>query len=47
MILPIIMGVLIGVALGFIIFRSMEKAKGKKMLNGVRNEAATILMNLF
>ena len=42
-ILPIIMGVLIGVALGFIIFRSMEKAKGKKMLNGVRNEAATIL----
>ena len=42
-ILPIIMGVLIGVALGFIIFRSMEKAKGKKMLNGVRKEAATIL----
>ncbi|WP_339885044.1 ribonuclease Y [Polaribacter vadi] len=42
-ILPIIMGVLIGVALGFIIFRSMEKAKGKKMLNSVRKEAATIL----
>ncbi len=37
------MGVLIGVALGFIIFRSMEKAKGKKMLNSVRKEAATIL----
>ena len=43
MILPIIMGVFIGVALGFIIFRSMEKSKGKKMLNGVRKEAATIL----
>jgi ribonuclease Y len=43
MILPIIMGVLIGIALGFIIFKSMEKAKGKKMLNGVRKEASTIL----
>jgi ribonuclease Y len=43
MILPIIMGVLGGVAIGFVIFRSVEKAKGKKMLNGTRKEAATIL----
>tara|TARA_B110000091_G_scaffold95772_1_gene104346 strand:- start:621 stop:2189 length:1569 start_codon:yes stop_codon:yes gene_type:complete len=43
MILPIIMGVLVGVAIGFVIFRSVEKAKGKKMLNGTRKEAATIL----
>ncbi len=43
MILPIIMGVLVGVAIGFVIFKSMEKSKGKKMLNGTRKEAATIL----
>ncbi len=43
MILPIILGVLVGVAIGFIIFRSMEKAKGKKMLDSTRKDAATIL----
>jgi len=43
MILPVILGVLVGVAIGFIIFRSIEKAKGKKMLDSTRKDAATIL----
>lgn len=43
MILPIILGVIAGIAIGFVIFKSMEKSKGKKILNGVRKEAATIL----
>ena len=43
MILPIILGVLAGIAIGFLIFKSMEKSKGKKMLDGTRKEAATIL----
>jgi ribonuclease Y len=43
MILPIILGVIAGIAIGFVIFKSMEKSKGRKMLNGVRKEAATIL----
>ena len=43
MILPIILGVLAGIAIGFIIFKSMEKSKGKKMLDRTRKEAATIL----
>ncbi|WP_166382055.1 MULTISPECIES: ribonuclease Y [unclassified Polaribacter] len=43
MILPIIVGVLIGIAGGFLIAKAMEKAKGKKILSGTRKEAATIL----
>jgi len=43
MILPIIMGVLAGAVIGFIIFRLMEKSKGKKMLDVTKKEAATIL----
>ncbi|EAQ41552.2 HD superfamily phosphohydrolase [Polaribacter sp. MED152] len=37
------MGVLVGIALGFIIFKSIEKSKGKKILNGTRKEASSIL----
>ncbi|KOY52731.1 Ribonuclease Y [Polaribacter dokdonensis DSW-5] len=37
------MGVLVGVALGFIIFKSIEKSKGKKILNSTRKEASSIL----
>ena len=37
------MGVLIGIAVGFIIAKAMEKSKGKKLLNGRRKEAAAIL----
>ena len=44
MILPIIVGVLIiGIAVGFLIAKALEKAKGKKLLNGTKSEAATIL----
>ena len=43
MILPIIVGVFIGIAVGFIIFKSIEKSKGKKILNSTRTEAASIL----
>ncbi|SDU08604.1 ribonucrease Y [Polaribacter sp. Hel1_33_78] len=43
MILPIIMGVLAGAVIGFIIFRLMEKSKGKKILDVTKKEAATIL----
>jgi ribonuclease Y len=43
MILPIILGVLVGVAIGFVIFKSMEKSKGKKILNRTRKEASAIL----
>ena len=43
MILPIIVGVLIGIAVGFIIFKSIEKSKGNKILNSTRTEAASIL----
>ena len=41
--LPIIVGVLIGIAIGFIIAKAMEKAKSKKILNGRRKEATSIL----
>jgi ribonuclease Y len=43
MILPIIMGVLVGIALGFMIFKYIEKSKGQKILNGTKKEAAAIL----
>jgi len=43
MILPIVVGVLIGIAVGFIIFKSIEKSKGNKILNSTRTEAASIL----
>ena len=43
MILPIVVGILIGIAVGFIIAKALEKSKGKKILNGTRKEAATIL----
>ncbi|WP_339662308.1 ribonuclease Y [uncultured Polaribacter sp.] len=43
MILPIIVGVFIGIAVGFLILKSIEKSKGKKILEDTRNEAASIL----
>lgn len=43
MILPIILGVLAGVAIGFVIFKAIEKSKGKKILDDTRSEAASIL----
>ena len=43
MILPIVLGVIVGIVIGFIILKSMEKSKGKKILDGTRKEAATIL----
>ncbi|MBG7612869.1 ribonuclease Y [Polaribacter sp. BAL334] len=43
MILPIILGVLAGVAIGFIIFKALEKSKGKKILDNTRKEAASII----
>lgn len=43
MILPIILGVLIGAVLGFIVVKAIEKSKGKKILNSTRKEANAIL----
>ena len=42
MILPLLAAI-IGIGVGFLIAKAMEKAKGKKLLNGTRKEAATIL----
>ncbi len=42
-ILPIVLGFLIGVAIGFIVFKAIEKSKGKKVLNSTRKEASAIL----
>ena len=42
MILPILAAI-IGIAIGFLIAKAMEKSKGKKLLNNTKNEAATIL----
>lgn len=43
MILPILLGVLIGAVLGFIVVKAIEKSKGKKILNSTRKEANAIL----
>jgi ribonuclease Y len=43
MILPISVGILIGIVVGFLILKIAEKAKGKKTLNRTTREAATIL----
>ncbi len=42
MLLPIIVGI-IGIAIGFIVAKSIEKSKGKKLLNSTRKEANSIL----
>ena len=42
MILPILAAI-IGIAVGFLIAKAMEKAKGKKLINSTKSEAATIL----
>ena len=42
MILPILAAV-IGIVIGFLIAKAIENSKGKKLLNGTRKEAATIL----
>ena len=43
MVLPAIMGVIVGIVIGFLIFKALEKSRGKKILDGTRKEAATIL----
>jgi len=43
MLLPALLGVFIGVGIGFVIAKMMEKSKGKKMLNVTKKEAASIL----
>ena len=43
MILPISMGILIGIVVGFLILKIAEKAKGKKALHRTTKEAASIL----
>ncbi|WP_347175263.1 ribonuclease Y [Polaribacter uvawellassae] len=43
MILPALLGIFIGVAIGFIIAKALEKSKGKKLLNSTKKEATSIL----
>ena len=43
MILPISMGILMGIVIGFLILKIAEKAKGKKALHRTTKEAASIL----
>lgn len=43
MTLPILVCLIIGVSVGFLIAKAMEKSRGKKLLNGTRKEVATIL----
>jgi ribonuclease Y len=43
MILPVLLGIFIGVAIGFIIAKALEKSKGKKIVSGTKKEAASIL----
>jgi len=43
MILPILMGILAGIAIGFTIFKALEKSKGKRILENTRKEAASII----
>ena len=43
MILPISVGIIIGIVVGFLILKIVEKAKGKKTLNRTTKEAALIL----
>tara|TARA_B110001450_G_scaffold71373_1_gene67697 strand:+ start:2013 stop:3581 length:1569 start_codon:yes stop_codon:yes gene_type:complete len=40
---PIIVGILVGITVGFLIAKAMEKAREKKLLNGTRKEASSIL----
>ena len=42
-ILPILVCLLVGSSIGFLIAKAMEKSREKKLLNGTRKEAATIL----
>ena len=43
MILPIILGVLAGIAIGYVIVKAIEKSKEKKLFNNTIKEAASIL----
>ncbi len=43
MVFPIILGIIAGTIIGFIIFKSIEKSKGKKILDSTKKEAASIL----
>ena len=43
MILPILVCLILGVSVGLLVAKAIEKSRGKKLLNGTRKEAATIL----
>ena len=43
MILPILIGLLIGIAIGFIVFKAIEKSRGKKIIASTKKEAASII----
>jgi len=43
MLLPALLGVFIGVGIGFIIAKMIEKSKDKKLINSTKKEATTIL----
>jgi len=38
-----VLAAIIGIVIGFLIAKAMEKAKGKKLLNSTRKEASAIL----
>ncbi|NVJ88380.1 MAG: ribonuclease Y [Flavobacteriaceae bacterium] len=42
-ILPILIGLVIGAVIGFVVFKAIEKSKGKKLLNNTKKQAAAIL----
>jgi len=41
--LPVLLGIFIGVAIGFIIAKALEKSKGKKIVSSTKKEADSIL----
>ena len=43
MILPILVCLIVGISVGFLVAKAIEKSRGNKLLNGTRKEAATIL----
>ena len=43
MLLPILLGIFIGIAVGYIIAKTLEKRKGRKLINSTRKEATAIL----
>ena len=43
MLLPILLGIFIGIAVGYILAKTLEKRKGRKLINSTRKEATAIL----